>query len=87
MAELESRLANCFATAFPELDPQEIPAVAMGSLASWDSLGGITLLSLIEEEFNLSISPDDVIDLVSFELILDYLRKDDLRRLSPGDAQ
>ncbi len=87
MAELESRLANCFATAFPELDQQEIPAVAMGSLASWDSLAGITLLSLIEEEFRLSISPDDVADLVSFELILDYLRKNDLRRLSPEDAQ
>jgi len=87
MAELESRLANCFAAAFPELDPQEIPLVAMGSLASWDSLAGITLLSLIEEEFGLSISPDDVADLVSFELILDYLKKDDLRRLSPEDAQ
>jgi acyl carrier protein len=87
MAELESRLANCFATAFPELDRQEIPEVAMGSLASWDSLAGITLLSLIEEEFSLSISPDDAADLVSFELILDYLRKNDLRRLSPEDAQ
>ena len=75
MAEIESRLANCFATAFPELDPQEIPAVSAGSLASWDSLAGITLISLIEEEFNLSISPDDVPDLVSFELILDYLQR------------
>ncbi len=92
MAELESRLVNCFATAFPELDPQEIPSVAMGSLASWDSLVGITLLSLIEEEFGLSISPDDVADLVSFELILDYLgkhypQKDNLRRLSSEEAQ
>ena len=90
MSELESRLANCFATAFPELNSQEIPSVAMGSLASWDSLAGITLLSLIEEEFGLSISPDDVADLVSFELILDYLknylRRDDPRRLSPEVA-
>jgi acyl carrier protein len=82
MDELESRLVNCFATAFPELDPPEIPSVSMGSLASWDSLAGITLLSLIEEEFGISISADDVVDLVSFELILDYLR-----RLSPEDAK
>jgi acyl carrier protein len=87
MVELESRLAICFATAFPELDPQEIPLVAMGSLASWDSLAGITLLSLIEEEFSLSISPDDVADLVSFELILDYLKKNYLPKLSPEEAQ
>ena len=75
MAELESRLVNCFAVVFPELAPQEIPSVSMGSLASWDSVAGITLLSVIEEEFNLSISPDDVAGLVSFELILDYVRK------------
>jgi len=97
MAEFESRLVNCFAIAFPELAAQEIPAVSMGSLASWDSLAGITLISVIEEEFSVSIAPDDVPDLVSFELILDYLQKDYLQkdylqrdclgRLSPEDAQ
>jgi acyl carrier protein len=86
MAEIESRLVNCFATVFPELEPPEIPSVSMGSLASWDSLAGITLLSVIEEEFNLSISPDDVAGLVSFELILNYLQKDYLR-LSAEDAK
>ncbi len=86
MDEVESRLVNCFATAFPELEPPEIPSVSMGSLASWDSLAGITLLSLIEEEFSISISPDDAASLVSFELIVDYLQKDNLR-LSPEDAE
>jgi len=75
MAELESRLENCFTAVFPDLDRKEIPSVAMGSLASWDSLAGITLISVIEEEFGISISPDDVADLISFELILDYLRR------------
>ena len=46
----------------------------MASLASWDSLAGITLLSLIEEEFGIAISPDDSADLISFELIFDYLK-------------
>jgi acyl carrier protein len=75
MAELESRLVNCFSIAFPELAPQEIPSVSMGSLASWDSLAGITLISVIEEEFGIRIAPDDVADLASFGLILDYLRR------------
>ncbi|MFY9905293.1 MAG: acyl carrier protein [Terriglobales bacterium] len=75
MVDLESRLINCFATVFPELDRREIPAVSAASIANWDSLAGITLISVIEEEFSLSISPDDVPDLISFELILDYLRK------------
>lgn len=81
MAELEGRLVDCFAVVFPELTAQEIPSVSMGSLASWDSVAGITLLSVIEEEFNLSIPPDDVAGLVSFELIVDYLRR------PPGDAR
>jgi acyl carrier protein len=75
MADLENRLINCFAVVFPELHRQEIPSVATASLASWDSLAGITLISVIEEEFGISISPDDVVDLVSFEMILDYLRR------------
>jgi|HubBroStandDraft_6_1064221.scaffolds.fasta_scaffold2135489_2 acyl carrier protein len=87
MAELESRLINCFATAFPELAPRQIPSVSMSSLASWDSLAGITLISLIEEEFSISISPDDVPGLVSFELILDYLQRDHLKKLSPGGGR
>jgi acyl carrier protein len=81
MAELESRLVNCFAVVFPELTAQEIPSVSMGSLASWDSVAGITLLSVIEEEFNLSIPPDEVAGLVSFGLIVDYLRR------PPGDTR
>jgi len=80
MADRKTRLMNCFALAFPELDRQEIPSVSMGSLASWDSLAGITLISLIEEEFALTIAPDDVAGLVSFELILDYLQQTDLRQ-------
>jgi acyl carrier protein len=75
MVDLKSRLVNCFATVFPELTSPEIPSVSMGSLASWDSVAGVTLLSVIEEEFSLSIPPDDVAGLVSFELILDYLRR------------
>jgi acyl carrier protein len=82
MTELESRLVNCFKITFPGLDPREIPTVSMASLASWDSLAGITLISLIEEEFSLSISPDDVPDLISFELILDYLQKNQSEKKS-----
>jgi acyl carrier protein len=75
MPDLESRLVHCFAIAFPDLNPREIASASAGSLASWDSLAGITLISLIEEEFGVSVPPDDVPDLVSFELVLDYLKR------------
>ncbi len=75
MAGIESRLVNCFAIAFPELASAEISSASMAALASWDSLAGITLISLIEEEFAVSILPDDAVALVSFPLILDYLQR------------
>lgn len=75
MADEQVRLVNCFATVFPELTRQEIPSASMGSLASWDSIAGITLLAVIEEEFGVSVSPDEVAGLVSFELVLDYLQR------------
>jgi len=75
MADLRARLTDCFVLVFPELSRQEAALVSMGSLASWDSVAGITLLTVIEEEFGVSVSPDDVMGLVSFELVLDYLER------------
>jgi acyl carrier protein len=75
MADLQTRVRNCFALAFPELSPDEISSASMASVASWDSVAGITLLSLIEEEFGVSVPADDVADMVSFELILNYLAR------------
>jgi acyl carrier protein len=82
MADDENRLADCFAAVFPELGPQDIRSASMASLANWDSVAGITLMSVIEEEFKVSISPDDVANLVSFELILDYLQRTQLDPLT-----
>ena len=60
MAELESRLVNSFATVSLEFASQEITSVSLGSLASWDLVADISLLSVIEDQFLLGISPDDV---------------------------
>jgi acyl carrier protein len=75
MADLRSQLVDCFVLVFPGLKSQEASSASMGSLASWDSLAGITLLAVVEEEFRVSIPPDELAQLSSFELILDYLRR------------
>jgi len=71
--DLQPRLAACFAAVFPDLTPEEIPTASMASLAAWDSLATATLIPVIEEEFRADISPDDLANFISFELILDYL--------------
>ena len=36
-------------------------------IPEWDSIGHMTLISGLEEEFNISIETDDIIDFSSFE--------------------
>jgi acyl carrier protein len=74
VSDVPTRLAGCFAAVFPELGPEEIPRASAASVSNWDSLASITLLSVLEEEFQIQIAPEDLESLVSFELVLDYLR-------------
>ncbi len=75
MDNLRERLTSCFSTVFPDLAPDEIPLASMASVGKWDSLATITLLTVIEEEFDLQIPPEDLEQLASFDLILDYLER------------
>ena len=76
MNDTQARLAKCFAAVFPELSDREIQMASPASVGSWDSLASVTLISVLEEEFNVEIAPEDVEQLVSFQLVLDYLRHD-----------
>ena len=76
MNDTQARLAKCFAAVFPELSDPEIQMASPASVGSWDSLASVTLISVLEEEFNVEIAPEDVEQLVSFQLVLDYLRHD-----------
>lgn len=73
--DLRGRLARCFSAVFPELTEQEIPRASPASVGNWDSLASATLFTVLEEEFGLDIDPEDADQLLSFELVLDYLRR------------
>jgi acyl carrier protein len=75
MTDIEERLAKCFAIALPDLPRTEIPRAVQSSVPKWDSLAMVNLLALIEEEFAIQISDDDLGRMTSFESILGYLRK------------
>jgi acyl carrier protein len=76
MNDTRARLAKCFAAVFPDLTDREMRAASPASVGSWDSLASVTLLSVLEEEFNVEIAPEDAAQLVSFELVLDYLQNE-----------
>jgi len=75
MPELQARLVNCFATVFPALDENEIQLSSHTSVANWDSLATVTLVSVVEEEFGISIPAEDFEYMISFDLVLDVLKR------------
>lgn len=76
MNDTRARLVKCFAAVFAELGEEEVPLASSATVGSWDSLASITLVSVIEEEFLIEIDPEDLEQLVSFELVLDYLQNE-----------
>ena len=73
MNNISSRVVNCFANVFPDIQPEEIPRASTASLAAWDSVAHITLLSAISEEFGVELEPEDFEELISYALIVDHL--------------
>jgi acyl carrier protein len=74
MDELQQRLTNCFSAVFPELSGEQLIHASSANVPSWDSVAVITLLTVIEEEFGISIDEEDPAKFDSFQRILDYLQ-------------
>jgi acyl carrier protein len=73
MSDIPERVSRCFANVFPDLREEEISRASMTSLAIWDSVAHVTLLSAIAEEFGQSFELEDFEELVSYPLIVDDL--------------
>ena len=58
---------NCFAESL-EIDLNVVNEnLEYNSIPEWDSIGHMTLMSSLEEKFDISIETDDVIDFSSFK--------------------
>jgi len=75
MDEMETRLARCFSSVFPELTAEQIRSATMDSVPAWDSLAAVTLVAVLQEEFGLQINLMDLPELVSFVAVQNYVRK------------
>lgn len=80
MDDMERRLTECFSAVLPEVTAEEISQATAASLASWDSVTTVTLIAVIEEEFDVCIEIDDPAQFDSFQGILKYLRNGDRRK-------
>ncbi len=65
----------CFAEAF-EIDIIKIKDdLEYNSIPEWDSIGHMTLISALEDKFNISFETDDIIDFSSFQKGKEILKK------------
>lgn len=75
MPELDARLTRCFASVFPALSPDEIRSANVESVPGWDSLASVTLVAVLEQEFDTQIDLMELSDLTSYEAVRNYLEK------------
>jgi acyl carrier protein len=59
---------------FPALSAEEIQTATADS-GVWDSLAGVTLATVVQEEFGVEIDPSDLAELDSFEAFRTYLQR------------
>jgi acyl carrier protein len=70
MDEIRQRLINCFVAVFPTINVEHLELVTPGSIEGWDSVATVTLMSVIEEEFEIEIDPENIESLLSFDSAL-----------------
>jgi len=75
MDKNRDRLVQIFETVFPGLPADKIPQATQENIQNWDSVAAITLMNLIEEEFEMEVDFDQVAELTSFSKILEYLNE------------
>ena len=76
MTNLE-KYTNAFVEAF-SVKPEEAKDLKYQGIDAWDSVGHMTLVSALEDAFDIMIDTDDIIDLSSFEKGKEILKKYDV---------
>jgi acyl carrier protein len=65
---------KAFVDAF-DVAPDALPMLAYQAVPTWDSVGHMGLMAVLEELFGITLDIDDVIDFSSFEKGQQLLRK------------
>ena len=75
MPELDSRLSALFLATFPKLTEGNVREASRNSVAEWDSVAAVTLMTLIEEEFGEQFDLEDAADWSSYAQIREAVKE------------
>ena len=73
MTNLE-KLAKVFAETFG-ISEAETKGLQYQGIEQWDSVGHMSLIATLEDEFDIQLDTDDIIDMSSFEKAQEILAK------------
>jgi acyl carrier protein len=68
-----TRLVRCFTAVFAGMNDAEAERASVETIAEWDSIATVTLVSVVEEEFGIRVRPQDVQQLTSFDRFRSYV--------------
>ena len=72
------KLAKVFAETFG-INEADTKGLQYQGIDQWDSVGHMTLVAAIEDEFDIQLDTDDIIDMSSFEKAQEILAKYDIQ--------
>ena len=69
------KYSNIFKTALNISDDKMSENLKYNEIEEWDSIGHMTLIAALEEEYKLSLETDDIIEFSSFKKGMSILKK------------
>ncbi len=57
------------------IDEKKLNNLKYNDITEWDSIGHMTLMSSLEETFNISFETDDIVDFSSYKKGIELLKK------------
>lgn len=76
MNDIDVEIKKIFLQVFPDLEESEFNwKKKQKEYENWDSFSQLNLITMIEEKFDISISDNDVIELQSAEMILNFVER------------
>lgn len=67
------KLKNAFVEGL-EIPIEEVETATMESIDKWDSIGQMSLVAMIEDEFGIELDPDEVMQFTSFSAGVEILK-------------
>jgi len=63
---MDNKLGRIMSKIFRVMLEEITPKSSMDNLEAWDSLGHLSLIITIEEEFQFSLSEDEILNMISY---------------------